>query len=200
MANTDKPMGIQPLELNVSFDCHYYRITNNYGTALFRGDPIVKVAGGTIELATAGTGNAILGSIVALFYGPAGTYRPESLIPVVSMGASPGTGYDYWALVADNPLTNFLAQEDGVTTPLAIDDLGMNVNVVLTHAGNATTGLSGAELDSDSKAVTATLQIKLVDLHHIWDVDAGAYNTIGAYAKWRCRINNHQNAPNVAGI
>lgn len=193
MANTDAPFGFQPFGALRDGDCHLYRLTNNYGTALYINDPVKVVAAGTLEIALVTAVISCVGTIVAVFKqdGPK-TTRPENLTPVNYFAATPGTTYDYWALVADNPHLEFRVQEDGVTTPIAAIDVGSNVDAIFTHGGNTASGISGAEIDSNTMAATATLFCKLMRLAEEWDVKAGAWNAIGAYAKWIVRINNHQ--------
>lgn len=67
------------------------------------------------------------------------------------------------ALVVTDPTVVFEVQEDGATTPIASDSVGLAVGIVTT-AGNATTGVSSMQLDSDSVATTATLPFKIVGL------------------------------------
>lgn len=67
------------------------------------------------------------------------------------------------ALVVSDPSVVFEVQEDGATTPIASDSVGLAVGIVTT-AGNATTGVSSMQLDSDSVATTATLPFKIVGL------------------------------------
>jgi hypothetical protein len=68
-------------------------------------------------------------------------------------------------------------QEDADTTPLAAADIGLNVAMIQTQAGNATTGLSGMELDSSSKATTNTLPVRLLGLSKTM---GNAFNTGGS--------------------
>lgn len=210
--NTNAPRGFEPLELGFKYRAHLYRITNNYGTALYLNDPVAFVTAGTIERATAGSSGVILGSIVGIFKqdGPT-SHRPENLIPIAAangmpyLAASVGATYDYWALVADEVDQVFLVQEDSDTTPLQIADNAGNCDHV-AGTGSTVTGLSGAMLDSSSAADTATLQWALMGPAPIWDMIAGQWNTIydGAtaslYTKWIVRCNMHQLAPRVARL
>jgi len=193
MPNTDAPFGLDPLYGVHADRCHMYRITNNYGTALYIQDPVRLSAGGTAERVAA-TAEYLLGAIIAIFKqnGPI-TYRPENLEPVVYMPATPGATYDYWALVCDYPDQRFRVQDDGDTSQIAMADLGLNCNLIFTHTGNITSGLSGAELDSSSINTTATLPMRLLELSPEWDARAGQWNTYNsANGKWICSINLHQ--------
>lgn len=200
MANTDSPWGLKPILLDESKDCHMYPITSNYGTALFHNDPVVRVTAGTIERAAAG--GPVLGSIVALFVqSPANQYFPDNLTPVQYMPAAAGASTQYWALVSDNPNMFYTIQEDGDTTPLVLADIGNNVDMIFTHAGNTTTGISGCEIDSTAKSVTADYQLKLISLADHIEPGSGVRTLINsAWAKWIVKINEHQLGANSVGI
>ena len=209
-ANTNAPRGFAPMNLGLKWDCHLYRITNNYGTALYLQDPGGVVTAGTIEVAAAS--GVVAGSIVGIFqqYGPKST-RPENLIPITGatgqpyLGATIGTTYDYWALVADAVDQLFVAQEDSVTTPLQITEVGAMCDHV-AGAGSTVTGFSGYMIDSNTANSTATLQWRMIQPVPIWDTIAGQWNTVydgvtaSAYTKWIVRCNLHQLAPRVAGL
>ena len=202
MANSDTPWGLAPIHFDEAADCHYYPVTNNYGTALYVNDPVVRVNAGTIERASTGDGAPILGSIIALFVqnGVTSLLFPDNLTPVQYMAATPGASLQYWALVCDNPNVYFAAQEDGDTDDLAFADIGDNVNIIFTHAGNATTGISGMEIDSNTEGTGATKQLKLMwQFDHI-EPASNVRTALGDYCKWVVKINNHQLAPNTAGI
>ena len=199
MANSDTPWGLRPIHFDEAQDCHYYPITDNYGTALFINDPVVRVAAGTIERGAAG--GALLGSIVALFVqDPANQFFPNNLTPVQYMPASEPSGTQYWALVCDNPNVYYAIQEDGDTDDLAQADIGLNVDLIFTCAGNTTTGISGAEINSDSESANADTQLKLMWLFDYIEPASGVRTALGDYCKWVVRINEHQLGPNSVGI
>ena len=212
-ANTNAPRGFEPLELVTGkYRAHFYRITNNYGTALYQNDPVAMVTAGTIERATAGSSGVILGTVVG-FYKQDGakTTRPENLVPLESttgqnyLAATLGTTYDYWALVADDIDQIFLVQEDSDTTPLQYTHVAANCDHV-AGTGSTVTGLSGAMLDSSSANSTATLQWRLIQPAWIWDIVANQWNTVydgstlSNYTKWVVRCNMHQLAQRTAGL
>ncbi len=197
MANSDTPWGLKPILWDEANDCHYYPITYTYGTALFHNDPVLRVAAGTIERAAA-TG-PILGVIVGLFsQDPANQFFPDNLTPVQYVPAT--TAKQYWALVCDNPNVFFAIQETESGTALAQADIGNNVVMVFTHAGNTTTGIAGVELENAGHDVTATLQLKVISLFDHIEPASGVRTALGDYAKWVVKINAHQLAPNTAGI
>ena len=195
MANTSKPQGLAPVQyLNGApwnNGGRVYCIPDTEDTNAYAiGDPVTLAgtadAAGipTIILATAGTGNQILGPIVsgagALVFG--GQYGVPADTPIVIPATK---SRSYYVLVCDDPNVIFEAQEDGLVTPLVAGDTGNNVNLI-SGANNGY--ISGWQIDSDSKATTATLQLKLMGLAYAPKQPANAF---GQYAKWLVMINNH---------
>lgn len=204
MANIDAPKGLQPYQPAsggvYTGGTNDYYIPASYGTALFIGDPVVKTGtsntaevkavGGTYEpgtlqeinKATAGQGNAITGVIVGFraLEDDSKTYNTASTERI--------------AIVMDDPSTRFVIQGDSATA-YAATMAGANCELVYTHSGSTSTGLSGAEADlSTIGASDATSQLKLLALVN------DPSNEIGTHAKIIVKINNHTEAPNTAGI
>ena len=98
------------------------------------------------------------------------TYRPASTAMFV--------------FVADSPNLVFIAQEDSDTSTLDQDDIGLNANIII-GTGSTTTGVSAVEIDSNTAATTATLDLRILGLHRRPD------NEIGANAIWEVALNNH---------
>lgn len=203
MANADTPRGLLPVRhrngspYTGSGNPYYV----NYGTALFIGDPVVKVAGGSntarvsstvgefaigtlpsIEKATATTANYITGVVQGFAPLPTAlenVHNPASQARVV--------------LVCDDPDVIFEIQANGAI-PAA--SMGLNANLIFTHAGNTYTGYSGAELDTTSNAPDTTvddqLQIKRA-------VNRSDNDTTLTHAKVEVTINFHSEASSNAG-
>ena len=184
MSNVDGAFGLSPVNSpQGSVERNEYDITDDYATALYIGTPVVKVAAGTVEIATAGAGNYVLGVIVSLV--------DETGVPQNYYPASSTAGWK--AIVADSPSQLYVAQEDSVGGNLALADRGQNVDLIIA-AGSTTTGLCGTEIDSSSKGAGATIQLKLIDILDTSD------NAIGANCRWKVRLNYAQNADNTAGV
>lgn len=182
MANTDGPRGFTPVtSLGGCVRSRLYTITTTDSNNIFVGDFVVREAAGTVARATAGAGNRLLGAVRATY--------DSNMVPT-SYRAASVAGY---ALVADEPNQEFLAQDDGDTTQLALADRGANVNIVTTHAGSTVNYRSGMEIDSSSAGTTTTQQLRLIDIH---DVQG---NAVGANCKWIVRINYGQDVPGVVG-
>lgn len=192
MANADFARGLIPVR-NAGGGVHNnalraYTAVSTYATALFIGDPVVKSgladANGRpgCVLATAGATNAITGVVVGfedvpsmlLGYGAASTTRT--------------------VLVDDDPNSLFEIQEDAVGATTALADIGLNVDLIAA-AGSTTTRTSGWMLDSSTKAVGATLQLKMVGFQERID------NTpASAKAKVLVKINLHTEVAGVVGL
>ena len=172
-----------------------YAILAADGTATFIGDA-VKVGGSsdaggfTKSVVQAAAADAILGVMVGVdkITGVSDanlnlyqTHRPASVLMNV------------W--VCDDPDAIYEIQEDGVGATIAVGDIGLNADIIVA-AGNATSGMSGMEVDIESKLTTATLQVKILGL-----VDR-ADNELAANAKLLVKINNHQygSSTGTAGV
>lgn len=142
----------------------------SYATAIFPHDAVNQVADGSIEAsATPGT-TTYTGT--ALEYGP------------------PSTLTSHLVVLAESSC--FWAKGDASGT-LAKADRGLNANLVLS-AGSAVTKRSGHKIAESTKAVTATLDVKLRDL-----VQAPG-NDYGAGATWEITFNKYRGAPGVVGV
>lgn len=129
------------------------------------GSPVEIVDGG-INLATAGTGNAMCGH--------AAEYK----------AASAGGKIKIWS----DPQQLFVAQtDDGTGTATALGAVGLNINFIGTGVTNQR---STAELDESSAATGATLQYKIMGLSP--EVQGNAVNAFGEFNRLVVKINNHQ--------
>lgn len=208
MANTDSPMGLVPIRHRngaaYNGAANPYYIASTYATALFVGDPVVKTgtantagvegtggsmfAAGTlpeIQRATAGDSNAITGVIVSFMA------TKTNLEAIHSAASTEGVAW-----VCDDPDVVFEIQEDNAGTALAATVVGLNANLIYTHAGSTVTGRSGAELDGvgDAPDADATNQLTIQRLVN------RVGNAVGANAKWEVKINKHTEAHAALGI
>lgn len=183
MANTSAPTGLTPRRYRNGSPwmgaVRTYYVPATDATALYIGDPVI-IAGSadangvpTVTRATAASAGRITGVVVGLR--PGGN---NTLIPPKYRAASVAE----YVLVADDPHLLFEAQEDSVGGALAATSVGLNVDLI-AGTGDAYSGYSGWMLDSSTAAVTATLQMRIVELQPRPD------NEIGNYAKWLVAIN-----------
>ena len=201
MANANRPSGLSPVGYlngapwNGKLGLYFIPSTDANAYAL--GDPVVLAGSGStsgqaasVVLATAGTGNSVLGPIVTAGatteFGP---YVDPTNLGTTVIPATKTVGY--WVGVADDPNTLFEVQEDSVGNNLATTDLGNNFDLV---SGTNNSYVSGWMLDSSTAATTNTLQLKLMYLARRTD------NAIGQYAKWVVLINNHSYRAGTTGV
>ena len=198
MANVDMPAGLKPVRYMSGAPyngaVNAYSTATGDATAIFIGDPVIisgtaQTINGVIyqDVDQAATGDVIVGVVIAVD-------------PVLGSGANGRDSTKHRAAstqrivyVADDPNLLFEIQEVSGGTPLAAADIGLNANFVV-GSGNATTGLSGVELNNATEATTNTLDLQIVGFANRVD------NEIGEHAKYLVRINRHQRANQVAGI
>lgn len=200
MANVDRPSGLSPvMYLNGApwnGKGRVYCIPSTSNEAFAVGDP-VDIAGSadgngvpTIALATAGTGNPVLGAIVspagAQVYG--GEYGVPADTPVVIPAAKTR---NYYVMVADDPNLIFEIQEVSGGTAFTATEVGLNANLI---AGTNNGYVSGWEVNNSGEATTATLQLRLLMLAQM------SNNAFGEHAKWWVLINNHRYRIGQAGV
>ncbi|MFH0826138.1 MAG: hypothetical protein V2B18_25585 [Pseudomonadota bacterium] len=169
MSNSDAPFGFQPF--GPILRAQWYPVGTAYGYSIFHNDPIQRAAAPTglvckvfgsdtresvILQATTGAAAVTLGAAMGFMDSDG---DPILYLPASTTGDSVVAGY---VLVADHPAQLFIAQEDGDTTPIAAANIGLNIEVILTHAGVASTGRSRQEIDSSSVANTNTFPYRLV--------------------------------------
>uniref|UniRef100_A0A6M3J2A1 Putative structural protein n=1 Tax=viral metagenome TaxID=1070528 RepID=A0A6M3J2A1_9ZZZZ len=166
-------------------------VVGHDGTAL--STPHGTIAALEKDATTAGGGaGKQVGAVTALF--------DEKMDPTPYIAASAtgnGTIAGY-AMVADHPDQEFLIQEDGDTSSVVVANIGLNADYIATTAGSTTTGLSGHELDSNTVNTTATLDLKILDIHPEDSISAAG--AAGNHARFIVRINAHYHGANVAGI
>lgn len=174
MANRDNPHGLHSLGRTLAGGMPYVEQllkAVGYGTAIFIGDAVNRVADGSIEAsATPGTTNY---SGVALNHGAA------------------STATDHLVITSADAL--YEAQDNAATDGIAAADLGLNANLQL-NAGSATTQLSGHEINETGADVTDTLDVHLLRLY------AAPDNAHGAWARIEIVFNKHRMNPSRVGV
>ena len=201
MANPNKVTGFTPVKYLNGADWDskgtVYYIDTTDTNAYFQGDP-VKLAAGldtvgglqTITLGTAGaTAVGILLGVGTNRWGP--FINPNDLTLV----SAPVTKLvPYFALVADDPMTIFEAQEGGTGTLFTTAAASKNANFA-TATPSSGVKVSAAFIDNGTAAATtSTFNLKLMGLKQAID------NAPGTFQKWYCLLNNHSYRTGVAGI
>jgi hypothetical protein len=150
-----------------------------------KGGPLMDIADAAVPDGNPG----ILGSVLAIFDE---NMDPVKRIVAAEAGDSTVAGY---VLVADSPDQLFLAQEDSGGNAITLTEGSMNADIVSQAlcAGNSTTGRSLQEIDSDTAANTAALQVKIMMPHYL--------DTPGSdYCRYIVQINEHYYGDTIAGI
>ena len=191
MANSNTPFGLRPIRHRNGAPYNgaatRYYVPSSDSTALYLGDPVV-IAGSadangvaSVTKATAAGGAYMLGPVVSVepVTRDSTTYREAST--------------ERYVWVADDPDLVFMVQEDGVGGALAVGDVGLNADWI-AGTGSAVTGLSGAMLDTSTKATTNTLQLRIAGFSQAVDNEVGSAN-----AKVLVTINLHS-LRNLSGI
>ena len=173
MANTDRPAGFAPF--GPLLRQRAYSVDSSNGTAIFINDVVMAESDGNIAPAAVDSEKK-LGSAINYV-----------AVSTATTSAAP-------AMVSDHPDQEYIAQDDGATTP-AQTDIFMCVDHVI-GAGSTTTLLSGHELGLGSLNASAGKGFVLLDHIRREDNDAGAVN-----ADWRCVLNTGEGILNdAAGV
>ena len=208
MANIDWPRGLTPVrhldgkEYNGGTWTCYCATTN--AVALYVGDPVLHEGSActsgccmTIQIATAGAGNEVLGVVVSFEpVGPTAAGWVTSLDPsgVDRAGSLPYrvASTARYANVCIDPDVIYDIQGDsaGVHTK---DQVGENADLV-AGTGSTVTGRSGWELNSATDAVTKNLQ-----LHVIGAVDHPGNDISLVNADWYVLLNTTVFGPGTLG-
>lgn len=179
MANPDKPVGFKLVGKLGSAPQNNgtteYLIASGQSGAIFSGDPVQMLTGGTISVVNSATTVKILGIFRGCkFVDTDGSITFKAHFPNGQTSTS-----DIIALVEDNPDNLYEVQSSG---SLALTDVGANVDLDYT-AGDTLSGQSKAEIAATSSAATKQFRIiKKVD-----EPD----NAFGANVKMLVKINEH---------
>ena len=155
--NTDSPFGFKPARMldSTPYNGAVLRahLPASYETATFIGDAVVPTGTASrsngdrsvMEVNEAGTNDALLGAVsyyepdpddIQTIYRKADTARYAGVVPGLNVV--------------------FIGRTDAA---IAATDIGDNVDIVVTHDGNTTTGLSGHEVDATGAGGAAQLQL-----------------------------------------
>jgi len=180
-----KPYGLRPINLiggqPYAGSTRLMSIANGYGTDIFYGDVVKRVANGTVEK-DSGTSTA---TPVGIFMGCTYT-NPTTKQKQFAQNWPAGTqATDAQAYVVDDPDVLFKMAAVSATTTVAFygpDVVGANAALV-QNSGSNTTGDSAIGLDGASIATTASLPIRIVDI--VPDTS----NSSNGYCEFVCKFN-----------
>lgn len=202
MANTNTPFGLQPVRGGGAYAYNaqgtLYRIPSTDNNAYYLQDPVKAAAGadtnGVPNVVIAGGTDTLRGVIVGILPVYPGVSIQGTPLSLETMNIPATKTHDYYVVVDDDPSSIFAIQDDGITTAkLVAASANLNFSLTIT-AGATTSSLSATVILSSSLATTSSLNMKAMGLLQIPN------NTFGAYAKWLCRINEHELGQPSAGV
>lgn|SRR6185295_2816547 len=188
IANGLVPIGtIQGNPYNGAF--HVYSVPASDGTLIGIGD-LVKINGTGQTIGDAVYQDVIRAAQGDVFCGVVTSVLPATRDSTIYREAST----QRLVCVADDPDLLFEIQEVSGGTQIAVNDIGLNANILVANA-STTTGLSGTMLDNATPpATTNTFDLK------IFGFSNKPNNAVGANAKWIVRINRHLFVNQLAGV
>ena len=193
MANQDAPFGFRAVRMQGSGPSTngqtQYLVANGYGTAIFQGDPVEMVAGGTLEVAN-GVADVVVGVFNGVNYVDVNTRKPVWS----NYHAANTSSYDgiIKAFVQDDPNQLFEVQVSGA---MANANIGETANLVYT-AGSTHSGTSKAEVNSETFSTGANTAVKIVGISGDPENSDLTANNANIIIKW----NKHLYSANTAGI
>ncbi len=167
MSNTNFPFGFRPLgvyaDVAPSFGLRTGKIAYGNTNAIYRGDPVVRLATGYLARWPSTTDVGLLAGIFwsAKYVSTARGRTTQNTYWPGNDATADATCY--FIPIQGNSAPLFVVQVD--SGPAVFADIGANFDPVLgTGAIKGTYGLSGATLGYSTKATTSTLGFKLVGL------------------------------------
>lgn len=177
------PYGLVPVKLlsGVPYvgTVRHYSIASGYGTAIFYGDAVKLVTGGTVERDTFDAAMTPIGVFMGVSYTDPNTgqktFRQNYIASTVA------SDIEAYVCDATDVLFKVAVVSSGTTIgDLAITDIGANVAGV-DNTGDSTSGNSRCAI-SDTSATTNTLPFRIVDLVQETKNSSGGFTE--AYVKW----------------
>lgn len=214
MANVNAPFGLMPVEhldgSPYNGKATRYYIPSTDGSAYYIGDPVALagVAGGgggtqdadalgVMSVGKVANGDTLwLGPIVGIeVVNPSAQSNQGTSLALEQIFIPATKAKAYYVYVADDPNLIFEMQGDATATnqTAAKSSYNCDITVAVPSSGNQ----SASVIASAGIALTATLPLKLMGLSQRQFAGGNAF---GAYAVWRCKINNHQYGNIVAAL
>jgi len=193
MANTSRVQGLRPISQPYgAIRVNWYEAAT--GVAYYRYQPVDLDSNGRIVAAVHGSGNFLVGSVIAFGnsdYGP-----PEATVSGY-MPANPTVDANSAGLinilVADDPNQFFVLEEDTGGAALDAQAVGLGCSWVFrATTGNTKTGLANVVLDRSTAVVGSNQQLRIIRKQDKPD------NAFGNYCKWIVKPYYHRyNSPNM---
>ncbi len=158
MSSVNAPFGFRPAYHPSGLDrANKYSITGAYGTAIFKGSPVILNTNGTVVIGT--TAADLLGVFAGCEYIDA-TGKPNvSNFWPAAQTVQANTVPTAW--VYDDPTIVYEVQASG---PIAATAVGDQADVINPGAGSTATGLSTAGLNSTLAGAGVQAQFRIIGL------------------------------------
>ena len=176
MANKDAAFGLKPSRMMgggaYTGGQSRYRIANNQSGAIFQGDLVKQLTGGTVSRAAASSTVPVVG----VFNGCQFTDPTSKEVTFSNHYPGSVAAADIIAFIIDDPDVVFEVQADDT---FRVADLFGNFDIVdQSTTGDTSSGRSNMELDVTTGATTTTLPLKAIDISQDPDnSDVGNANT-----------------------
>lgn len=202
MANVDRPNGFKPIgTLSGSpwqASIEAFQLDASH-TAIGVGDLVMQTADGYVNKYAAGSthcigvmvGVSVMGEGWNATTGAFGDNALSATEPtLVGLGSrSVALNTAGTILVVTAPDLVMTAQEDGVTTPLVLSAIGLNLEP--TAGAIDASGNSTMELDSDTIATTNSLALRLLKVHPEPGNELAAVAAATPWCTWQVTFANH---------
>ncbi len=181
--SVDGPYGLVPVQRvsggTFTGPTRHYKIASGYATAIFNGDAVKLVTGGTVERDTFDAAMTPIGVFLGCSYTDPNT--KQKLFSQSYPASTVADDIEAYVMDATDVLFKVAVVSSGTTIgDLAQTDIGANVAGV-DNTGDSTTGNSKSAV-SDTSATTATLPFRIVGLVEETKNASGGYTE--AYVKW----------------
>jgi hypothetical protein len=182
MTATSAPFGMRPAfdKAGDALNVRRYSIASAYGTAIYRGMPVILNTNGTVVAGTAAA------DILGVFWGceyTDSTGKPNES-PFWPAAQATLAGTPIYAYVYDSPGTVFEIQADGAVPQTAIGD---QADFTSVGTGSTLTGLSTATVSASLAGAGVQAQLRIVGF------GLGVDNTVGdAFTVVQVEIARHQ--------
>jgi hypothetical protein len=203
MANTQVQFGFSPFGITAgtvpNFGLRRRTLAYNYGSTLFRGDPVASDANGNVIRVSSQSA-----PVAGIFWG-CKYYDPVQKITFESKYWSAPSGLNSAAVVTayiyDDPEMLFVVAELGSTAAISAANVMNNVQWNVGAGGSTTSGISSYVIDDGHITTTNTLPFKIVDLYSTYappGQNGGDDTTVYNWAI--VRMNNTDRAAGTTGI
>lgn len=177
MANVNAAFGLHLVEDNSLTPLELCFIPASDGTAMFVGDP-VKTAGSAGRI----TGNPYKKTVAQCaatnpIYGVVMGFLPQMVATGMDLSKKyrPASTAMYCLVKPANQQDVYRIQSDDVGGDAAVTDVGLNADFIV-GSGSTFSGMSGVQLDTSTKATTATLSLKIIGFDDRPSNEVGATN------------------------